>query len=202
MIWTAFVATTRCKLEYGSEVWGDLSSVNADLLESVQHRSLCRVLGVNCKSHRADVCVESFVPPLSVRRDVQLLRYWGRLCASGSPLSAYLRSISSQDRLREKHRASFLERLLRVCSSINLTLDQASDLSKSDLSAISLSLWQRHFVSFTSDTRYRHFKLVQPAVLPPHPVLKSALPRFSTSLFHGLRLLRPSERFPQPHPVL
>ena len=71
----AFAATVRCKVEYGSEVWGDLSSVKAALLDSVQHRSMCRVLGVNCKSHRSDVCVESFLPPPSVRRDVQLLRY-------------------------------------------------------------------------------------------------------------------------------
>ena len=86
------------------------------------------------------------------------------------------------------HRASFLERLLRVCSRLNLTLDQAADLSKSDLSAISLNLWQRCFVTFSSDTRYRHFKLVQPSVLPTHPVLSSSLPRFPTSIFHGLRL--------------
>ena len=43
-------------------------------------------------------------------------------------------------------------------------------------------------VSLSSDTRYRHFKLVQPSVLPTHPVLRSSLPRFSTSIFHGLRL--------------
>ena len=185
---TAFRSTLRPKLEYASVVWGDLSQASAALLDSIQHRSLVRVLGVNRISHRSDVCVESDVPPLSVRRQVQLLLTWRRLSVSPSPLYHHLLSLPARDRLKETHRASFLERLTRLCSRLNLTLAQAQQLSNSDLSRISRELWDLSFQAAVSDTRHRHFKHLQPASHPQHPALRSTLPRFSASIFHGLRL--------------
>ena len=184
----AYRTTTRPKLEYASPVWGDLSQASASLLDSVQHRCLARILGVNRLAHRSDVCVESDHPPLSVRREVQLLRVWRRLSTAPSSLSLRLTSIPARNRLKEQHRASFLERLTRLCARLNITLDQAAQLSDRDLSRITVELWDTSFHQATTDTRHRHFKLVQPSVRPLHPALRSRLPRFSSSIFHGLRL--------------
>ena len=97
-------------------------------------------------------------------------------------------SISRRDRLLGSLRSSFLERLTRLCESLNLTIQQASQLSDSDLSDISTNLWSRLFRPQVSDTRHRHFKLTQPDVIHTHPLVHSRLPRSSASLFHGMRL--------------
>ena len=174
----AYRTTTRPKLEYASPVWGDLSQASASLLDSVQHRCLARILGVNRLAHRSDVCVESDHPPLSVRREVQLLRVWRRLSTAPSSLSLRLTSIPARNRLKEQHRASFLERLTRLCARLNITLDQAAQLSDRDLSRITVELWD---TSLQTSATFCATSTPCSALAPP-PLLLVYLSRASLGL--------------------
>ena len=192
VIKTIYQFDTRSKLDYGSEVWGDLSKSNSDRVESIQHKSLSRVLGVSYVSHRTDVCVETDHPPLVVRRKIQLLRYWIRLRSSPSTLGQQLQALPPSRRLRGSQRQSYFERLTKTATSLNLTLEQVLPLSDSELADIH---WIRHHESErnrldSSDplARHRHYESFQPGVPSTHPAFGSRLPRASLAIFHSLRL--------------
>ena len=186
----AYQLTIRSVLDHAAPVWDDCGDRMSQDVESVQHRCLARALGVNYRSHATDVCVEAGHPPLLIRRRVQLLRYWIRLNSHHSPLVAHLATLPHSFRLQEVRRSSFWERLHSLCSSLNLTVQQAAFLSSTDLEQITLHLWEIHNRAVRldrPDDRRRHYASLQ-TTLSPHPVLNSSLPRASKSIFHGLRL--------------
>ena len=66
---TLYKSLVRPIIEYGSEIWGDIAKYNQTKLDSIQHRTLTKALGVNRLSHRKDVNYEARVIPLELRRE-------------------------------------------------------------------------------------------------------------------------------------
>ena len=136
-----YCACLRPALEYASSVWGDASTTQLSRVESLQHRTLCKALGVNRLSHRADVAVEAGVPPTAVRRKVEILRIWAQLWRQAAPYSKVLDSFPPGDLYRSPRRISFLLRLQQLTSELNISLESAKHLNRAQLDEILRQLW-------------------------------------------------------------
>ena len=177
----------RPALEYASEVWGDCSKTSADSLTSIQHKCLARCLGVNRCSHRHETAIEADIPPLFIRRKLQLLRFWKRILTHPCPLTSFLQNIPRSFRLQEKRRSSFLERLHLCAHELNIDLSQAHLLTVSDLNNFQHQLWDNtHPRQHNPDSRSIQYALIQPTLDVKIPDSRS--PRFPLALWHGLRL--------------
>ena len=182
-----YCQSIRPVLEYASEVWGDCSETSARRLSSIQHKCLARSLGVNRLSHLHETAIEAGIPPLSIRRKIQLLRFWRRILIHPCPLTSFLQNIPRSLRLREKRRASFLERLHQCGRQLNVDLSQANLLTNADLNTLQNRLWDNsHPRQNNPDSRSIQYALIQPTIDVKLP--KSHSKRFVLALWHGLRL--------------
>lgn len=181
----------RPLLEYASEVWGDLSKTRAQALESIQHQALTKMLGVNKYSHKEHVCFETATPPLSVRRDVQILRFWISIHKHPRPLTQYLESLTSRTRLREKQRVSFYERFQNLRKVHNIPLHRLVTLTPHKLQVVTCNLWKRHKrekQSSLTDYRSVKYREVQTELTLTPPKSYNTVSRKLSSNWHELRL--------------
>ena len=176
-------------LEYASEVWGDVSKTNAQKLTSVQHLALKASLGVNRRSHTADVCVEAQVPPLEPRRKVQVLRFWQNLHVHPRPLTRFLTELPDEKRLKKKHRSSFLERVSQVMKETGLSHNRVIGLKKQEFQTCTKNLWkQQRKLGGRRDERNSHYRKIQASTELKYPTDYSKKHRKTVAEWHGLRL--------------
>ena len=73
-----FKLCIRPKLEYACQLWNDASQQNKEnLIDSIQHRALARVMGVRRSTSREALEVETATPPLELRREYLTAKtYW------------------------------------------------------------------------------------------------------------------------------
>ncbi len=77
----------RPMIEYAWAIWGDISATPFSELASVQHRFLCRALGVRYPTSAAAVRAETGIPPLELRRDTATLTFHDRVARQQGPHS-------------------------------------------------------------------------------------------------------------------
>lgn len=186
-----YCSLIRPLLEYASEVWGDASRTRTKSLDTVQHRALTAALGVNRRSHQRDVCVEAGVPPLTVRRQVQLLRFWISIQKHPRPLTQYLETIPPEHRLREKHRFSFLERFDKLVPILGIPRARMLELSKERMQTVTRNLWRRERQNEApkrTDPRSVNYRQVQREIELTKPEGYRRAKRQFCSLWHELRL--------------
>lgn len=70
-----YKSVVRPILDYGCSIYADASKTNLAKLDSLQHRILCRALGVSRLSHKTNVNVEANTSPLHIRRYVFILTH-------------------------------------------------------------------------------------------------------------------------------
>ena len=184
-----YESCVRPILEYASEVWGDVSKTNAQRLTTVQHHALKASLGVNRRSHTADVCVEAQVPPLDVRRKVQVLRFWKNLHLHPRPLTTFLSELPTKKRLQKKHKNSFLERATKIMSELNFSHEKTLKLNKDQYKTIVRNIWKRDRPNLRrGDERSEHYDRFQPNIDFSLPKDYSTSKRKTVAEWHGLRL--------------
>lgn len=179
----------RPVLEYASEVWGDAAKTHLQKLTSVQHHALKACIAVNRRSHTEDTCVETQVPPLEIRRKIQLLRFWKSIHRYPRPLTAFLHDLTPQQRLRQKNRASFLERVSSLQNELNFSSEKMLSLSKTQLETIERNLWRQHRQTLSQkDSRSELYHTVQPSIEFPTLEKYDEMPRMTVAQWHGCRL--------------
>ena len=186
-----YTSILRPMLEYGSIVWGDASYTSLKLLDSIQHQALCRALAVNVKSHRSDVCVESHTPPLEVRRQIELLRYWRTIHTHTRPVTDFLDNFPEHDTLHRGTRKSYLQRFRILIHKLHITLADAHKLKKSDLNRHTNTLWHEAWCVTrlsNNDDRYKAYNLLHHAITFSLPAHYTSTPRATLSAWHMLRL--------------
>ena len=189
MLIMLYVACLRPVLEYASEVWGDVSRTNARKLTTVQHHAIKSSLGVNRRAHTADVCVEAQIPPLEVRREIQLLRTWKNMHLFPRPLTKFLAEIRPQQRLRSKQRNSFLERAAQLMEELKFSHEKIMKLKKDQYRKIEHNLWRLHrSQSVRDDQRSVDYDLFQPKIKMKLPLDYTKTRRRTVAEWHGLRL--------------
>ena len=73
-------SNVRPGIEYGSEIWGDASSSNMRMIQSIEHRNLTAAMGVNRLSRRICVDPEAGVLPIRLRLKRKLIKTHQRIC--------------------------------------------------------------------------------------------------------------------------
>ena len=183
-----YESCVRPILEYASEVWGDVSKTNAQRLTTVQHHALKASLGVNRRSHTADVCVEAQVPPLDLRRKVQVLRFWKNLHVHPRPLTTFLQELPAKKRLQKKQRNSFLERATKIMSELNFSHEKTLQLNKDQYKTCVRNMWKRERPKGRRvDDRSSHYDLLQQSIDFSLPKDYSTTKRKTVAEWHGLR---------------
>ena len=181
------------QLEYGSEIWGDAPASALCKLDSILHKTIARALGVNRLSHRHDVCVEAGIPPLSVRRNIALLRFWIAIHKHNRPITETLNNLSEHDTLREQHRSSYIIRVHKLFTHLGISSEEAKQLTKHDLRSITNLLWQEDWDKARRERR-QYGRTVHYLMLHNHsvnftlPDSYSKIDRGTLSAWHGLRL--------------
>ena len=185
-----YESCVRPILEYASEVWGDVSRTNVQRLTTVQHHALKASLGVNRRSHTADVCVEAQVPPLELRRKTQVLRFWKNLHLHPRPLTKFLTELPAKKRLQKKQRNSFLERVEKHMSELGLSHEKTLKLETEQYKICVRNLWkkQRAQGGRRDDDRSAHYNLFQPKIDMTLPLDYCKTKRKTVAEWHGLRL--------------
>ena len=184
-----YESCVRPILEYASEVWGDVSKTNAQKLTTVQHHALKASLGVNRRSHTADVCVEAQVPPLEPRRQVQALKFWKKLHLHSRPLTTFLTTLPEKHRLQSKQRRSFLERVTQLQGELKFSQEEITAVKKDQYKNCERNLWKLHRQQQgRGDERSAHYTLLQPKIDLERPSEYSKSKRETVAKWHGLRL--------------
>ena len=184
-----YESSIRPILEYASEVWGDVSKTNAQKLTTVQHHALKASLGVNRRSHTADVCIEAQVPPLEPRRKLQVLRFWKNLHIHPRPLTKFLTELPQKKRLQKKQRSSFLERATKFMGELQLSHEEVLTLKKDEYKNYERDLWEKQRQARGRvDERSAHYTLVQPDFTMTRPTDYGKSKRKTVAEWHGLRL--------------
>ena len=184
-----YESCVRPILEYASEVWGDVSKTNAQRLTTVQHHALKASLGVNRRSHTADVCVEAQVPPLEPRRKIQVLRFWKNLHLHPRPLTRFLMELPGRKRLQNTLRSSFLERVEKIMKETNFSQEKVLSLKKEQYKTCERSLWKKQRQQRgRRDDRSAHYSNIQSKTELQYPADYRKTRRKTVAEWHGLRL--------------
>ena len=155
----------------------------------MQHHALKASLGVNRRSHTADVCVEAQVPPLEPRRKIQVLRFWKNLHLHPRPLTRFLTELPGRKRLQNQLRSSFLERVTKIMKEIKCSQEKVISLKKEQYKICERNLWKKQRQQRgRRDERSTHYSNVQPKAELEYPIDYSKKQRKTVAEWHGLRL--------------
>jgi hypothetical protein len=189
---TLYKTLVRPVLEYASEVWGDASPTNLKKLDSVQHQALTKCLGVNRLAHKKDVNFEACVLPLELRRYGKIINTGSRMRNTSTMM--YLESIELRDRLMEKRRSSFLEKLKQTQDYLHLDNNRERRLSKSELNNILKREWTRRMnAEWRADDRQACYQNIKTTTLIYTPISRK---RKINSAWHQARLgVTPTKAF-------
>ena len=188
------------KIEFASAIWGDASKTNLKKVAYLQHRGLCRSLGINRLSHSADVCIEARVPPIQVRHQAAVLRLWTQLTQQRGPASRWLASFPKEDLYISPRRSSFLVRLSNISRDCGISIAEAKNLKKPRLLEIQNQLWLKSWKSDHQPSnnslldadgkqaRYDNYARLHQDITWYKPKAYSSTTRPVVALWHMLRL--------------
>ena len=83
---TIYKTLIRSKLDYGCQAYGSASKSQLARLDRIQSAALRIVTGAYRSTSITDLQVECCVPPLELRREELILKYWARSSANGPNL--------------------------------------------------------------------------------------------------------------------
>ena len=93
-----YKSVVRPIFDYGCSAYADASISQLAKLDILQHRTLCKALGVMRLSHRASVNIEAHTVPLHIGRKAYILKYSRHNDISrNSPLNLRKRVALSKD---------------------------------------------------------------------------------------------------------
>ena len=144
----------RPVLEYGSVIWGEAAKSSREKLETIQHRSLCKSMGIMRFARKSEVNQESQTWPLELRRWQSLIRQWKKLVQSSDDLE-WLKNIPKEDRLNNKRSTSFIDRVFNLSEFIGTSPVELSKMKDSEIDEMLNLIWKRaeNAKSFTNKRR-------------------------------------------------
>ena len=104
---TIYKTLIRSKLDYGCQAYASASKTQLNRLDRIQSAALRIATGAYKSTGNIDVQIECCVPPLALRREEFILKYWARSSANGQKLplnNLYDFAVyeTARDRLRGK----------------------------------------------------------------------------------------------------
>jgi hypothetical protein len=181
---TLYKTLVRPILEYASEIWGDASPTNLKKLDSVQHQALTKCLGVNRLAHKKDVNFEASVLPLELRRHSRIINTNNRMRAS--PTLRHLENLRNNERLTEKRRRSFLEKLKLAEKILKIDNRRVRRVTKGELNRMLRKEWlHRMHEAWRKEERQMCFENINSTSLAYKPISNN---RKLNAAWHQARL--------------
>ena len=172
-------------LEYGSEIQNDAAPQLLTKLDSIQHKNLTKALRVNRLSHRRDVNIEAEIAPLSVRRNIQTLKY-GKHLIPDTPIHDYFAKLDSKNRLKKSYRKSQYERKKSLEEKLQI---QTNIFLPAGLKKYKYILWREfNQTNQRNDQRSVHYKKLGKSVGSKAKTSALNTSRYRESLQNSARL--------------
>ena len=117
----------RPTMEYASIVWGEAAKSSKQMLDTIQHRSLCKALGVMRIARKSEVNQEGKTWPLELRRWKFLLRQWRKF--SKNLANIFWLKSDRKNQICSERSVSFFDQIFNLAEKIGMSSYQMSKLT-------------------------------------------------------------------------
>ena len=185
-----FKSQVMSVLEYGAEIWGNLTNTQCRNFEKFQLQYLKSVLGVRKQKTTAGVYAETGQIPLQTSREFTAVKYWYR--ASSLPAShmvnACYQELRKQDESGISNWCSYIRKILSAANSCSYWVLR-DNMTRSTLSVIKSNLEKVHInkcmdsiINAGPGNKLRTYKLIKKDFGLEKYLVSVTNPRHRTSL--------------------